>query len=143
MRGIEMSNPIVLAVFALVGGGFLRFCMQIAGMNKVHAPSFLMVVYLVPTVLLAIYLVVGGRQFELSPKMTANAVVIGILTGGTMLAIVNAFLRGGEGTVVFPIASLGLIVPVILSLIFFKDSLSAQKVIGLLLGIGSIVVLSR
>jgi uncharacterized membrane protein len=138
-----MSNPIVLAVFALVGGGFLRFCMQIAGMNKVHAPSFLMVAYLVPTLLFAIYLVGGGRHFELSPKMTANAVVIGLLTGGTMWAIVSAFLRGGEGTVVFPIASLGLIVPVLLSLIFFKDSLTAQKVIGLLLGIGSIVVLSR
>ena len=126
-----MSTPVLLAVFALVGGGILRFCMQIAGMNKV------------PTVLFAIYFFVGGRQFELSGKMAANATVIGVLLGGTMLAVVGAFLRGGEGTVIFPIAGLGLIVPVLLSLIFFKEALTGEKIIGLLLGVGSIIILSR
>ena len=138
-----MSMPVVLAVVALVGGGVLRFCMQIAGMNRVHAPSFLMIAYLVPTILFAIYLFVGGRQFELSGKMAANAALIGLLLGGTMLAVVSAFLRGGEGMVIFPIAGLGLIVPVLLSLVFFKEAITGEKIIGLLLGIGSIVVLSK
>ena len=138
-----MSIPVLLALFALLGGGVLRFCMQIAGMNKVHAPSFLMIAYLVPAVLFAIYIFVGGRQFELSGKMAANATVIGLLLGGTMLAVVSAFLRGGEGTVIFPIAGLGLIVPVLLSLVFFKEALTGEKIVGLLLGIGSIIILSR
>ena len=138
-----MSTPIILAVFALIGGGVLRFCLQIAGMNKVHAASFLMVAYIVPAIIFAVYILVAGRQFELSPKMTGNAAIVGLLLGATMFAVVSAFLSGGEGTIVFPIAGLGLMVPVLLSVVIFKEALTGARIFGLLLGVTSIIVLSK
>lgn len=138
-----MNIPILLAIFAMLGGGMLRFGMQIAGANKVYVPSFLMVTYLIPAVVCMVVQLVQRHPFELSLRMTWVSGVVGILLVSTMWSILHAFTSGGQGATIFPIAGLGLMVPVVLSFILFKESFTATKLLGLGLAVSAIIVLSR
>jgi uncharacterized membrane protein len=54
-----------------------------------------------------------------------------------------ALNNGGTGSVVFPIVGLGVIVSVSLSAIIYQEPLTVTRLLGLGLGVGSIVLLSR
>ena len=54
-----------------------------------------------------------------------------------------ALNNGGAGSVVFPIVGLGVIVSVSLSAIIYQEPFTATRLLGLGLGVGSIVLLSR
>ena len=51
--------------------------------------------------------------------------------------------NGGAGSVGFPIVGLGVIVAVSLSAMIYHEPLTTTRLVGLGLGIGSIVLLSR
>jgi uncharacterized membrane protein len=54
-----------------------------------------------------------------------------------------ALRLGGEGSVVFPIKSMSVVVAVLLSYYVFREPVTATKLLGLGMGVGSIIILSR
>ena len=138
-----MNIPIMLALLALVTGGAVSFLWKIAGTNQTYAPSYMVVETLAFGIVgIAIHLA-QRHPFDLSAKMTWLATLGGILAAITVFSMLFAFRLGGEGSIIFPIAGLGVTVAVILSYIVFREPINATKLVGLGLGVSSIIVLSR
>ena len=138
-----MNTPLFLAFLALVGGGMSQFTGKIAGANRAYGPSF-MLVETVAFGLAAIVIHLVQRQpFGLSPKMTGVAASGGIFAALSVFSMLLAFRLGGQGSIIFPIAGLAVMVSVILSFIVYREPVSATKLLGLGLGMSSIIVLSR
>ena len=102
-----------------------------------------MVVSLCTCIVAIVIHLVQSHSFELSAKMSVLASVGGIVVGIGFYAMLLAFRLGGQGSVLFPIAGLGVVVATILALVVYREPLTASKLIGLGLGVSSIVVLSR
>ena len=138
-----MNTPIILALIALVALGNRQFLIKVAGANEVYSPSW-MLVEAIPYVLVVISIHLAQRHpFELSPRMSGIAAVSGFLGAIGIYAMISAFRLGGQGSIIFPIASLGVIVAIALSIIIYSETITATKLLGLGLGISSIIVLSR
>jgi uncharacterized membrane protein len=60
-----------------------------------------------------------------------------------VFALLVAFKMGGEGSVLFPISGMSVLVAVILSFIVYQEPVTLTKLLGLGLGVSSIVILSR
>jgi undecaprenyl phosphate-alpha-L-ara4N flippase subunit ArnE len=60
-----------------------------------------------------------------------------------VFAMLFAFRLGGQGSIIFPIIALGLIVSVPLSFIFFHEPITMTKLLGLGFGVTSIIFLTR
>ena len=86
---------------------------------------------------------VQRHPFDLSVKMTGIAALGGVVAAITVFSMILAFRLGGEGSILFPIAGLSVIVAVILSYIVYREPITATKMVGLGLGISSIIMLSR
>ena len=84
---------------------------------------------------------VQRHPLDLSPKMTGVAILGGGIGAIGVSALVLTFKIGGEGSVLFPIAGLAILVAVILSYTFYREPVIATKIVGL--GVSSIIVLSR
>lgn len=138
-----MNIPISLSILALVTGGMARFAWKIAGSNKAYGPSY-MIVETITFGLVAIVIHMAQRQpFDLSPRMTVVAALGGIAAGITVSSVLLAFRLGGQGSIIFPIAGLGVIVSVLLSFIVYREPVTTTKLLGVGFGITSIIFLSR
>ena len=60
-----------------------------------------------------------------------------------VFALLTAFKMGGQGSVLFPISGMSVLVAVILSIIVYREPVTATRLLGLGLGISSILILSR
>ena len=138
-----MNTPILLAFVALAGWGVASFLTKVAGANQAYGPSYVIVSALATCLLGAIIHLLQNHSFELSAKMSGIAAIGGISAGIAFYAMLLAFRLGGQGSVIFPIGGLSIIVPVLLSFIVFREPITGARVLGLALGISSIVVLSR
>ena len=138
-----MNTPLLLAFLALVGGGMSQFAEKIAGANRAYGPSFMLVETVAFGLAAIVIHLVQRHSFDLSPKMTGVAAVGGIFAAIAVFSMLLAFRLGGEGSVLFPIGGLGLIVAVILSFVVYREPVTATKLLGLGLGVSSIIVLSR
>ncbi len=138
-----MNIPIMLALVTLVCGGVINFFSKVAGANQVYAPSF-MLFQTVGFGVLAIVIHLAQRHpLDLSPKMTWLGVASGAIGAIGLYSLILAFRMGGEGSVLFPIAGLAMLVAVTLSFVVYREPVTATKLLGLGLGVSSIVVLSR
>lgn len=138
-----MHTPITLALLALVTFGMGDFLYKVAGANRAYGPSY-MLIYAICIGLLAIVMhMIERHPLDLPPKLIGLAALGGIVTGTGLLATLLAFRLGGHGSIIFPIAGLSVIVSVPLSLIIFREPLTATKLLGFGLGVSSIIVLSR
>ena len=138
-----MNIPIMLALLALITGGTLGFLYKVAGVNQAYTPSYMIVETVAfGVVALAIH-VVQRHPFDLSYKMIGLGTLGGILAAVTVFSIMLAFRMGGQGSTIFPITGLGVLVSVILALIVYHEPLTPTKLLGLGLGVSSIIVLSR
>jgi len=138
-----MNTPIVLAIFGLFGFGCANFFWKVAGANRAYPPSF-MLTETVFVAVVAITLHIWQRhQFELSPRMLGVASMSGIATGAGIFLTMLALRLGGEGSVIFPIKSMSVIVAVLLSFYVFREPVSMTKLLGLGLGVSSIIILAR
>ena len=75
--------------------------------------------------------------------MSLAAALGGIFGGASIITIMTAIKSGGEGSIVYPIASLETGVAVILAFLVFREPVTFTRIAGLGLGVSSIVVLSR
>ena len=138
-----MNIPIMLAFVTLVTLGTVAFFSKVAGANQVYGPSWIVIDSL-GFCLAGIFIhLVQKHAFELSPRMTGLAVINGILGAIGVYAAILAFNLGGQGSIIFPLTSLGVVVSVTLSFIVFREPITATKLLGLGLGMSSIIVLSR
>ena len=75
--------------------------------------------------------------------MMGVASLASILGAIGIFAVLLAFRLGGHGSTIFPLVGLGLIVSSGLSIIVYREPVTATKLLGLGLGAGSIIALSR
>mgnify|MGYP003323573659 FL=1 len=139
----DMNTPIILSILALFAFGIGSFFTKIAAAHQAYSPSYMLVASLSTCIVAIVIHLVQSHSFEFSPKMSVLSTLGGIIGGLGFYAVLLALRLGGEGSVVFPMAGLGLIVAVILSYIIYREPVTATKLLGLGLGVSSIVVLSR
>ena len=138
-----MNTTISLAVLSLFAFGVGSFLWQVAGANQAYAPSYMIVEGLTFAVVGLVIHVVDKHGFYLSNKMIGYGVLGGVLAGIAVYALIQAFSMGGAGSIMFPISRLGMVVSVILAVLIYREPVTITKLIGLGLGVSSIVVLSR
>ena len=138
-----MNTSISLAVLSLFAFGVGSFLWQVAGANQTYAPSYMIVEGLTFAFVGLVIHVVDKHGFSLSNKMVGYGVLGGVLAGIAVYALILAFSMGGAGSVMFPISRLGMVVSVMLAVLIYREPVTATKLIGLGLGVSSIVVLSR
>ena len=102
-----MNMPILLAFIALIGGGLATFVWKVAGANQVYGPSYMVVETLVFCLAAVIIHLVQRHPFDLSTRMTGLAALGGILAAISVYAMLLAFRLDGQGSLIFPIAGLG------------------------------------
>ena len=138
-----MNTPMLLAILALVCGGITAFFSKVAGVNQGYSPSY-MIVQAISFVMFAVVIhIVQRHSFELTGKLASIGLVSGIFAGVATLATLVAFRQGGQGSIIFPIVGLGVIVSVTLSFLIYSEPITSTKLVGIGFGIASIVFLSR
>lgn len=83
------------------------------------------------------------HPFMLSPKIAGLAGIAGICASVAAVTTFLALSLGGEGSRIFPIVGLNLVVSTVLSLIIFREPITAPKLVGLGFGVTSIILLAR
>ena len=138
-----MNIPIMLALVTLVSGGIIRFFSKVAGVNQAYGPSYMLFQSLGFGAVAIVMHIVERQPSYLSPKMAGVAIIGGVIGAIGISALLLAFRMGGDGSVLFPIAGLAMLVAVTLSFVVYREPVTATKLLGLGLGVSSIVVLSR
>ncbi len=138
-----MNIPIMLALVTLVCGGVITFCSKVAGANQAYGPSYMLFQTVGFAVVAIVIHLVQRHPLDLSPRMTGVAFLGGVIAAIAISALVLAFRMGGEGSVLFPIAGMSILVAAILSFVTYREPVTATKLLGLGLGVSSIIVLSR
>ena len=138
-----MNTPVLLGLLALVALGLEQFMRKVGAENGVYGPSFMLAA--VPAFVLMTILIhfVQKQSFSLSPKMMGVASLEGTFGAIGIFAVLLAFRLGGHGSTIFPLVGLGMIVSAGLSFIVYSEPVTATKLLGLGLGVGSIIALSR
>ena len=138
-----MNLPIALALLSLVAGGFVAFTGQLAMRNNADLPSFLLVDSAGFVTLIVLTMLVTKHQFVLSERMTWLGILNGVLAAISVFAVMSALRLGGEGSIVYPIRSLEVVLAVILAFWVFREPVTTTKIIGLSMGVGSLIILTR
>ena len=136
----------MLSILALVLLGIGTFFTKIAAVHQVYSPSYMIVASLSTCIVAVIIHLVQSHSFELSAKMSVLSVLSvlgGIIGGMGFYAILVALRLGGQGSIVFPISGVGVIVAVTLAFVVYREPVTVTKLLGLGLGVSSIVLLSR
>ena len=127
----------------MISFGIGTFFTKVASVHQVYSPSYIVIASLFTCIVAIVIHLVQNHSFELSAKMSALSSLGGIIVGIGFYAMLLALRLGGQGSVVFPMAGLGLMVAVILSYIIYREPVTATKLLGLGLAVSAIVVLSR
>ncbi len=108
-----------------------------------YAPSYMVVETLVFCLAAVLIHLIQRHPFDLSTRMTGLAALGGIAGAISVYAMLLAFRLGGQGSIIFPIAGLGVVASVMLTTVIYREPVTATKLLGLGLGVSSIIVLSR
>ena len=138
-----MYTPIVYALVAFLFGGLMMFFWQLGMSNKPNLPSFIVVNGLLFALVGIVVLLAQRQPWSLSSRTTLFAAIAGVLSGISAFAAMHALKLGGQGSIVFPILSLQVMVAVILAFLVFREPVSATKLLGLGFGVTSIIFLSQ
>jgi uncharacterized membrane protein len=141
--GNNMNISIVLALIACILLGLEGFVRKVAGANQVYIPSYMMVNSLCFSLITILMHVVQKQPFVLAPRMAGLALLQSVVAATGVLAMLLAFRLGGQGSIIFPIIALGVVVSVPLSYIVFREPITTTKLLGLGFGVTSIIFLSR
>ena len=138
-----MSTPILLAVISLIAGGLVAFTSQFGVRNGADVTSFIVVDGIVFLSLAVLMMVVTKSSFVLTGRMTWWAIVCGMFASISVFTVLYALKLGGEGSIIYPIQSLQVVVAVVLAFVVFREPVTMTKLIGLSMGVGSLLILSR
>ncbi len=141
--GENMNIPIMLAVASLIAGGLVAFTSQFGVRNGADIASFILVDAITFLCLAVLVMLVTKTSFELTGRLTWWAIVCGVFASISVFTVLYALKFGGEGSIVYPIQSLQVVVAVVLAFLVFREPVTMTKLIGLSLGIGSLLILSR
>tara|TARA_B100000945_G_scaffold287485_1_gene259134 strand:+ start:1419 stop:1832 length:414 start_codon:yes stop_codon:yes gene_type:complete len=136
-------TPIVLALITLGCGGVIRFFSKVAGANDGYGPTYMLAQCIGFAFVAAMIHVIERQHLDLSLRMTGIAIVGGMIGAVGVFALILGFKMGGEGSILFPISGMSVVVAVVFSILVYREPITASKIVGLALGIGSIVILSR
>ena len=138
-----MNTPTLLALLALVFSGMSRFTWKIAGANRVYSPSYMLVFCVAFGIVAVAIHLVQRHPLDLPPRMMGLAALAGALGAVATYSLLLALRLGGEGSIVFPIAGLAMVVPVTLSFLIYHEPITASKLFGFGFAAISIIFLSR
>jgi len=141
--GDKMNTPMIYALIAFLFGGLMMFFWQLGMSKEPNLPSFVVINGLLFTLVGVVALFIQKQPWSLSPRATLLAVVAGVLSGISAFAAMHALKLGGEGSIVFPILSLQVMVAVMLAFLVFREPVTVTKLLGLGFGVTSIIFLSR
>ena len=111
--------------------------------NGADLPSFMLVDGIVFLALVLLGMLVTKHQFVLSGRMTWLGILNGALAVVSGFAVMYALRLGGEGSIVYPIRSLEVVLAVMLAFLVFREPVTTTKIIGLSMGVGSLIILTR
>jgi uncharacterized membrane protein len=138
-----MNNTILLATISMACAGLASFSNKIATENQILFPTYLLMTS-IPY--LGLILILQNTAKE-PMSFTRLSVTLGII-GGTLGCIAfytayTALSKGGEGSIIFPITSLQVVIPVVLSYLIFKEPLTLTKLSGLGFSVIALILLTR
>tara|TARA_B100000809_G_C14926013_1_gene455157 strand:+ start:236 stop:694 length:459 start_codon:yes stop_codon:yes gene_type:complete len=141
--GDKMNTTIMLATISMFCAGLASFSNKIATENQILFPTYLLMTSLP---YLGLILIVTNTAKE-PMAFTPLSVTLGLI-GGTLgcIAFYTAFTalsKGGQGSIVFPITSLQVIIPVVLSYLIFKEPITLTKLSGLGFSVIALILLTR
>ncbi len=138
-----MNNTILLATISMVCAGLASFSNKIATENQILFPTYLLMTS-IPYFGLILILQNTAKE---PMTFTRLSVTLGII-GGALGCIAfytayTALSRGGQGSIIFPITSLQVVIPVVLSYLIFKEPLTLTKLSGLGFSVIALILLTR
>ena len=141
--GDRMNTTIILATISMICAGLASFSNKIATENQILFPTYLLMTSL-PYI--GLILIVHNTAKE-PMAFTPLSVTLGLI-GGTLgcIAFYTAFTalsKGGQGSIIFPITSLQVVIPVVLSYLIFKEPLTLTKLSGLGFSVIALILLTR
>ncbi len=143
MVKISMNSPILLAIISLIAGGLVGFTSQYGVRNGANVVDFILVDAITFLFLAVVVSLITKTSFSLSGRMTVWAIMSGVFASLSVFTVLYALKMGGDGSIVFPIQSLQVVVAVVLAFVVFREPVTVNKLMGLCLGIGSLIILSR
>jgi|TARA_B100001971_G_C18231406_1_gene564173 uncharacterized membrane protein len=138
-----MDTTILLAFIAMFGMGLNAIGNKMAAANGVYAPPFLLIVNIMYCVAALVLHSTQKQPFEISTRMIWLGLFVGLFGSISYICMFTAFKLGGEGSVLFPIRGLSVVVAVVFSFILFREPITWNRVLGLILGSSAIFLLSR
>ena len=138
-----MNNTILLATISMACAGLASFSNKIATENQILFPTYLLMTS-IPY--FGLILILQNTTKE-PMTFTRLSVTLGII-GGALGCIAfytayTALSRGGQGSIIFPITSLQVVIPVVLSYLIFKEPLTLTKLSGLGFSVIALILLTR
>jgi len=138
-----MNNTILLATISMACAGLASFSNKIATENQILFPTYLLMTS-IPYFGLILILQNTAKE---PMTFTRLSVTLGII-GGALGCIAfytayTALSRGGQGSIIFPITSLQVVIPVVLSYLIFKEPLTLTKLSGLGFSVIALILLTR
>ncbi|HJO91528.1 MAG TPA: EamA family transporter [Anaerolineales bacterium] len=138
-----MNNTILLATISMACAGLASFSNKIATENQILFPTYLLMTS-IPYFGLILILQNTAKE---PMTFTRLSVTLGII-GGALGCIAfytayTALSRGGQGSIIFPITSLQVVIPVVLSYLIFKEPLTLTKLSGLGFSVLALILLTR
>ena len=141
--GDNMSTPIIYALIALMFGGLMMFFWQLGISRGANVTSFMIADGVAFTLFGIVVLFIQKQPWSLSPRLMGLGLIAGSAAAISWYSAMYALKLGAEGSLVFPISSLGVLVAVVLAFLVFREPVTFTKLVGLGLGVSSIIVLSR
>ena len=138
-----MDTTIFLAFVAMFGMGLNAIGNKVAATNGVYAPPFLLIINIMYCVAALALHGTQKQPFEISTRMIWLALFVGLCGSISYICMFTAFKLGGEGSMLFPIRGLSVVVAVVLSAILFREPMTWNRVMGVILGSGAIFLLLR
>ena len=138
-----MHITLLLASISMICAGLASFTNKLATENQVFFPTFLLLTS-IPYLILTYLLKTNSSQpFEFNTYSISLGLISGTLGCVAFYTVYKALELGGEGSIIFPITSLQVIIPVVLSIIIFKESITITKLWGLGFSLVALMLLSR
>ena len=130
-----MNTTLLLALVALITNGTIGFLWQIAAVKHVSTLSWMTVQSGAFLFGMMVIHVVQRHPFGLAPGMAGLASLTGLIGVISVFAVLHALRIGGQGSIIFPITGLGVMLSAVLSFLVFREPITPTKLLGLGFGV--------